>query len=96
MRDDGSHIYYYYPIQVEERDRLARFMTQRLRDVQISHHRNCASLPCFSAYFRDCPNAERASQQVIYLPTYPGYKPDQVAANIAAIRAYFREGNIWT
>ena len=44
---DGSHIYFYYTIQVEERDRLARFMTEQLRDVQISHHRNCASLPCF-------------------------------------------------
>ncbi len=79
LREDGSHIYFYYSIQVEQRDRLARFMTERLRDVQISHHRNCASLPCFSAYHRECPNAEKASQRVVYLPTYPGYRNDQVA-----------------
>ena len=70
-------------------------MTERLRDVQISHHRNCASLPCFAAYNRDCPNAERASQRVIYLPTYPGYRDDQVNANVESIRAFVRESNAW-
>lgn len=95
LRQDGSHIYFYYSIQVEERDRLGRFMTERLRDVQISHHRNCASLPCFAAYYRDCPNAERASQRVIYLPTYPGYRDDQVNANVESIRAFVRESNAW-
>jgi perosamine synthetase len=93
LRRDGSHIYLYYPIQYEKRDALARSLTRRLRDVQVSHHRNCAALDCFSAFARDCPNAERASRQVIYLPTYPGYREDQVRANIDAIRSYFREGD---
>lgn len=95
LRQDGSHSYFYYPIQVEQRDRLGRFMTERLRDVQISHHRNCASLPCFAPYYRDCPNAEKAAQRVIYLPTYPGYRDDQVRANVEAIRAFVRESNAW-
>ncbi len=96
LREDGSHIYFYYPIQIEQRDRLARFMTERLRDVQISHHRNCASLPCFSDYYRDCPNAEKAAQRVVYLPTYPGYRDNQVSANVESIRAFVRESNVWT
>lgn len=95
-REDGTHIYLYYAIQIEERDRLARYMTKRLRDVQVSHHRNCASLPCFSAYYRECPNAEKASQRVIYLPTYPGYRDDQATANVETIRAFVRELNVWT
>jgi dTDP-4-amino-4,6-dideoxygalactose transaminase len=93
LRTDGSHIYMYYPIQYEDRDGLVRAITRDLRDLQISHHRNCAGLECFSEYFRDCPNAERASRNVIYLPTYPGYRDDQVRANIEAIRAYFRRAN---
>lgn len=92
-RNDGSHIYIYFTIQCEDRDRLARFMTEKLRDVQISHHRNCASLSCFSAFYRDCPNAEKAAQRLIYLPTYPGYRDDQVIANVEAIHAYLRETN---
>lgn len=96
LRTDGSHIYFYYPVQCENRDALARYLTQKLRDVQISHHRNCAEMDCFAAYHRDCPQAEKAARRVIYLPTYPGYREDQVRANIAAIRAFFREGNRWT
>lgn len=91
LRRDGSHIYLYYPIQCEDRDALARSLTRRLRDVQVSHHRNCASLACFATFARDCPNAERAARSVVYLPTYPGYREDQVRANIEAIRAHFRD-----
>jgi dTDP-4-amino-4,6-dideoxygalactose transaminase len=96
LRTDGSHMYMYYPVQCENRDKLARSMTQDLRDVQISHHRNCAAMPCFAEYARDCPNAERAARSVIYLPTYPGYGRDQVAANVEAIRSFFRRANSWT
>jgi perosamine synthetase len=93
LRTDGSHNYFYYAIQSEDRDRLVRSMTQKLRDVQISHHRNCAGLACFSAFYRECPNAARAERGVVYLPTYPGYREDQVRANIESIRGYYREGN---
>jgi dTDP-4-amino-4,6-dideoxygalactose transaminase len=88
MRTDGSHIYVYYSVLAHDRDELGRAMTRGLRDVQISHHRNCASLECFSAFHRDCPNAERASRQVLYLPVYPGYGEDQIRANIDAIRRF--------
>jgi dTDP-4-amino-4,6-dideoxygalactose transaminase len=90
LRSDGSHIYLYYTVLCDDRDRLARWMTRQRRDVQISHHRNCAGLACFSQYFRDCPNAERAAQGALYLPCYVGYRDDQVRANIAAIRSYRR------
>jgi perosamine synthetase len=95
LRTDGSHLYLNYAIQAEERDKLARFMTERLRDVQIGHHRNCASLPCFSDFYRDCPNAEKAAQRVIYLPLYPVYKDEQVRANVEAIRSYLQGANTW-
>jgi hypothetical protein len=32
---------------------------------------------------------------VIYLPTYPGYRDDQVAANVESVRAFVRESNVW-
>jgi perosamine synthetase len=96
LRRDGSHIYSYFTVLARDRDGLARFMTQHLRDIQVSHHRNCASMPCFAQYARFCPNAETAAHQAIYLPTYPGYRTDQVEANISAIRSYSREHNTWT
>ncbi len=95
FHQDGSHIYLYYTILARDRDGLARSMTRHYRDVQVSHHRNCASLPCFAEFSRPCPNAEKASQQALYLPTYPGYRRDQVEANIAAIRR-FAQDQKWT
>jgi perosamine synthetase len=95
FRQDGSHIYLYYTILARDRDGLARSMTRQYRDVQVSHHRNCASLACFAKFARPCPNAEDASQQALYLPTYPGYRLDQVEANIAAIRRYVQDQK-WT
>ena len=95
FRQDGSHIYLYYTILARDRDGLARSMTRQLRDVQVSHHRNCASLSCFAEFSRSCPNAENASRQALYLPTYPGYRLDQVEANIAAIRRYAQDQQ-WT
>ena len=89
-RDDGSHIYVYYSVLARDRDALAREMTRRLRDVQISHHRNCAALECFSRFHRHCPNAERASREVLYLPVYPGYGEDQIRANIDVIQRFAR------
>ena len=80
LRQDGSHTYFYYTVLARDRDGLARSMTRQYRNVQISHHRNCASLPCFAAYARPCPNAEAASREALYLPTYPGYRHDQVEA----------------
>lgn len=91
LRTDGSHIYFYYPIQCRERENLVRYMTERLRDIQISHHRNCAEMACFAEYARDCPNAARAERCVIYLPTYPGYRENEVLKNIETIRTFFQE-----
>jgi perosamine synthetase len=95
FRQDGSHIYLYYTVLACDRDGLARSMTRQYRDVQVSHHRNCANLSCFGEFSAPCPNAERASQQALYLPTYPGYRLDQVEANIAAIRRYAQDQK-WT
>ena len=66
-------------------------MTENLRDVQVSHHRNCAAMECFAEYRRDCPNAALAERRLLYLPTYPGYREDQVRANIDVIRRFFQE-----
>lgn len=89
LRTDRSHLYIYYPIQYDRREDLARWMTQKNRDVQISHHRNCASMACFSKYYRNCPNAEKAGKSVSYLPTYPGYGAEQVQQNVEAIQTFF-------
>lgn len=89
LRTDGSHIYWYFPIQAPDRHALVAHAMRQGRDITESYHRNCAALPCFSAWKRDCVNAERTANSVIYLPTYPGYPMDEVDANIRVIRAFY-------
>jgi len=89
MRTDGSHMYWYYPIQYEKRSDLVRYALQRGRDITESYHRNCADLPCFERWSADCPNARKTADSVIYLPTYPRYSRDEVEKTIRLIRSYF-------
>jgi dTDP-4-amino-4,6-dideoxygalactose transaminase len=88
-RHDGlSHIYTYYPIQYRERDALLRHALARGRDLAAQHLRNCADLPEFKEFRRECPNARAASRELILLPTYPRYPEAEIERNIDAIRDF--------
>jgi len=89
LRTDGSHTYHYFPIQYAGREALVDEAMRRGRDIALSHHRNCADLPCFAPYAGDCPNARATADELIYLPTYPGYGPAEIDATVATIRRFF-------
>lgn len=91
MATDGSHTYSYFPIRVADRQSLVRYLMRSGRDVAMQHLRNCADLPCFSSYQRDCPVARETADEVVLLPTYPRYALAEVEKTIAAVRAYFAE-----
>ena len=86
---DGSHIYTYYPVQYRDRSTLVRWMMQNYRDLGVQHLKNCADLPAFKKYFRDCPKARATADQVILLPTYPRYTEKQVRRNTDILRLFF-------
>jgi perosamine synthetase len=88
MRENGSHMYWYYPIQYAKRHELVAFAMRQFRDITESYHRNCAALPCFAAFARPCPNAQATADSLIYLPTYPRYTHDQVHRTIEVIRRF--------
>lgn len=88
-REDGSHIYTYYPIQFDERKKLIRWMMKHHRDITRQHLKNCADLPSFEDFYRDCPNARQTAEATILLPTYPRYGEEEVQENIWVIRSFF-------
>lgn len=88
-KNDFSHTYLYYPIEVIDRHKLMHFMIENNHDVALQHIPNCADLPEFKEFYRDCPNAHRAAEHTLTLPTYPKYRLDEVEKNIAAIRAFY-------
>lgn len=89
-RDGLSHVYSYFPIQIPDRESLLRYSQQRRRDFAAQHLRNCADLPMFSEFQRDCPNARAAARELVLLPTYPGYPASEVQKNIGVIREFVR------
>jgi dTDP-4-amino-4,6-dideoxygalactose transaminase len=89
MRLDGSHMYWYFTIQCNNRHDLVVYAMRKGRDVAESYHRNCADLACFQAWYRDCPRAWATAEDFIYLPTYPRYSYRAIKSNIKVIRTYF-------
>jgi dTDP-4-amino-4,6-dideoxygalactose transaminase len=89
LRQDRSHIYLSYPIQVLDRWDLVKFLMRHGRDVSVQHITNTADLPCFSEFSRDCHNARMNAGQVVLLPTYPRYSMAEVDKTISLLRSYF-------
>jgi dTDP-4-amino-4,6-dideoxygalactose transaminase len=89
LRTDFSHMYTYFPIQVDDRNALLRHLMRRGRDVAGQHIKNCADFPAFAPWHRDCPNARKTANAVVLLPTYPRYALSEVEANVRVIREYF-------
>ncbi len=88
-RADGSHSYWYYPLQYKDRYALVSHVLKRGSDIAVSYHHNCAGLACFSGYGPACPAAEKTASSVIYLPTYPSYPLSQVDRLVEDIRSFF-------
>jgi dTDP-4-amino-4,6-dideoxygalactose transaminase len=83
-----SNIFTYYPIQYSDRERLLKYATRQKRDFAAQYLRNCADLPEFAEFYRDCPNARRAARELILLPTYPHYPDSEIQKNIEVIRRF--------
>ncbi len=89
LREDGSHGYLNYAIQVPDRHALLRHLMQRGRDLTVQHMGNTADYACYARWHRDCPNARATGTSVLLLPSYPGYGEVEVAKNVEAIESYF-------
>ncbi len=85
-----DYIYTVFPIQYHNRKKLLKWLMYYKRDVAAQHVKNCADLPSFSDFYRDCPVARKTANEVIILPTYPRYPISEVKKNIKVIREYFK------
>jgi dTDP-4-amino-4,6-dideoxygalactose transaminase len=90
-REDGSHIYLQYPVQLEDRWDYVRYMMRHGRDLAIQHMASAAELEVFKDFARDCPRARATAERLVLLPTYPGYGADEARKNVEVTRAYLRE-----
>ena len=89
LKTDSSYTYLVFPVQCKDRKKLLKWLMLHKRDVAAQHLKNCADLPSFSKFYRDCPVARKTANEVIILPTYPRYPFSEIEKNIKVIRAYF-------
>lgn len=91
-RDAADAIYTYFPVQYEgsqaDRHRLLLHLARQGCDIGPQHLKNCADLPAFKEFYRDCPNARKTADSVVLLPTYPAYPDGDIDHNIAVLRDY--------
>ena len=73
FRDDLSHTYLYFPIQVEDKDKLQKYLIANGCDVGVQYSANVADLTGYKKFFKDCPNARKSYIGTVMLPTYPGF-----------------------
>jgi dTDP-4-amino-4,6-dideoxygalactose transaminase len=90
-REDGSHIYLQYPVQLEDRWEYVRYMMKHGRDLAIQHMASAAELDIFKEFRSDCPVARETAERVVLLPTYPNYPLDEARQNVEVTRAYLRQ-----
>lgn len=80
-----------FPVQCNDSKKLLKWLMSNNRDIAAQHLKNCADLPSFKEYFRDCPVARKTAQEVIILPTYPRYPLAEAKNNVIAIKEYFEK-----
>ncbi len=88
---DGSHTYLYFPVQVADKYALQRYMIDRYCDVAVQHAPNCADLPSYKQYYRDCPEARAAYGGTLMLPAYRGFPLEQARRYAETIRSFFKQ-----
>ncbi|HEX3255485.1 MAG TPA: DegT/DnrJ/EryC1/StrS family aminotransferase [Gaiellaceae bacterium] len=93
---DVEAVWHLYPIQVEERDRLAEFLEQKGIGTGIHYplpaHRQDA-LKSLGYAAGSQPIAEAASRRLLSLPMYPELTPASVRIVTAAVRDFFESGH---
>jgi perosamine synthetase len=88
--NDGDAIYTYFPVQYEHEDRrnLLLYLARHGCDIGPQHLKNCADLPAFEEFYRDCPNARQTARSLLLLPTYPSYPDRNIDHTIDVFRGY--------
>ena len=89
MDEDGADGFIVFAIQVPDRAALLVHLMKRGRDCASYFYKNCADYECFAGFYRDCPNARAATDNIVLLPTYPAYGLDEARKNIADVRSFF-------
>jgi dTDP-4-amino-4,6-dideoxygalactose transaminase len=87
----GRHIYHLYQIRVQNRDELMAYLKERQISTEVYYPVALHKQECFAQmdFNKDCPNAEKASQQTLALPIYPELTASNIERIVSAIGDFY-------
>lgn len=89
---EHGHIYNQYVIRTQKRDALRAYLEKENIGTEVYYPLPLHLQDCFKPLgyqHKDFPEAERAAQETLALPVYPGITPDQQDFVVKTIRRFY-------
>ena len=85
-RPPARHVYYLYTVRHAQRDALAKILADLGVGTAVHYPAPVPAQGLFGASPQGCPEAWRASREVLSLPCYPELRDDELEGVAAAVR----------
>jgi len=89
---EAKHVYHQFTVRVERRDELALHLAEQGIETAIYYPVPLHLQPAFASLggrAGDCPESERAAQEVLSIPLYPEITEEQQARVVQAIKKFY-------
>jgi len=71
LDDNAKNIFSGFPIFVKNKKIFKKKLLKNGIDVSMGYMQDCSRLDIFKDFKKECPNAAKAAEEVLYLPLYP-------------------------
>lgn len=92
VSEDAGHVFHQFTLRVrEDRDTFARYLRQNGVGCKIYYPRTVYAQPLYEklGFVKiSCPEAERASREVLSIPVHPGLSAEELERIVRIIRNY--------
>ena len=78
-----------FPLQYEKPRKLISYLLTKGLDTTVGFIRNCAELPFFKDYYRECPKTRKLESEILHIPVYPSLSDTQIEYIADSIKGYF-------
>jgi len=84
---DSKNIFSGCPILFKNKKDIKKTLLKRGIDVSVGYMQDCARLDIFKEFKKDCPNASRAEDEILYFPLYTELTPSELTYIINMLKA---------
>jgi len=84
--EKAKNIFSGCPILVKNKKDVKRMLLRKGIDVSAGYMQDCSRLDVFNEFQKNCPNASRAKDEILYFPIYPELTDSELMYMIGAIK----------